>query len=332
MVENNKIEIPKITKEEFWERLKKRKYEEIEVIKNIESFFLKKRGYVFKMPKEGEKVILLVSGGLDSVILWGLLLDIYKLIVYPISVQNDKNNPQYQSLLYYSRFFKSRYPCNFQSVFSVPQNFTPGMLSSMFNRGKIHPKRLLDLISPANSYLSLPMLGGLSILSSISAYLYREYLYLTKNIRINTIFCGVEGSDGLVVRSQTFTFLRILMLFLASFNRDFKLQFSSFFLEKETGIFLEKYQSIRLGTKLGIPLEKTYSCYKGGKLHCGTCLSCHSRNLEFRKAGVLDQTVYQKDLWSYKFKKKIEYHLTNRTPLATLIRRVTKKLIELIKR
>jgi 7-cyano-7-deazaguanine synthase len=59
-------------------------------------------------------------------------------------------------------------------------------------------------------------------------------------------------------------------------------------------IFSEKYEVIEKGTKLGVPFELTWSCYKGEELHCGVCPTCRSRKEGFEKAGIVDPTVYAK--------------------------------------
>lgn len=48
----------------------------------------------------------------------------------------------------------------------------------------------------------------------------------------------------------------------------------------------------RLGTDLGINYAETWSCYKGGDLHCGTCGTCVERREAFMLAGVPDPTAY----------------------------------------
>ena len=50
-------------------------------------------------------------------------------------------------------------------------------------------------------------------------------------------------------------------------------------------IKLTKEQIIRLGMKLGAPLEKTWSCYAGGKKPCGVCDSCLLRQKGFAAIG-----------------------------------------------
>jgi len=47
-----------------------------------------------------------------------------------------------------------------------------------------------------------------------------------------------------------------------------------------------KAEIIRLGDKLGVPFELTWSCYQGGEKPCGKCDSCYFRNKGFREAGI----------------------------------------------
>ena len=48
----------------------------------------------------------------------------------------------------------------------------------------------------------------------------------------------------------------------------------------------------KLGHELGIDFGKTWSCYKGGDKHCGTCGTCVERREAFINAGLNDPTVY----------------------------------------
>lgn len=52
------------------------------------------------------------------------------------------------------------------------------------------------------------------------------------------------------------------------------------------------------GVKYGIPFAETWSCYKGGNLHCGRCGTCVERREAFHLAGVPDPTDYaDADYW-----------------------------------
>lgn len=46
------------------------------------------------------------------------------------------------------------------------------------------------------------------------------------------------------------------------------------------------------GAKLGVPYEQTWSCYKGGDIHCGRCGTCVERQEAFAEANVHDPTQY----------------------------------------
>ncbi|MCB1354152.1 MAG: 7-cyano-7-deazaguanine synthase QueC [Rhodobacteraceae bacterium] len=46
------------------------------------------------------------------------------------------------------------------------------------------------------------------------------------------------------------------------------------------------------GARVGTPFAETWSCYKGGAVHCGRCGTCVERREAFDLAGVPDPTVY----------------------------------------
>ena len=56
---------------------------------------------------------------------------------------------------------------------------------------------------------------------------------------------------------------------------------------------ITKADIVRLGAKLGVPYEHTYSCYKGGARHCGKCGTCVERKEAFALAKVKDPTEYE---------------------------------------
>ena len=53
-------------------------------------------------------------------------------------------------------------------------------------------------------------------------------------------------------------------------------------------IDLSKAEIAALGTRLGAPLEHTWSCYEGGDVPCGTCDSCILRAKGFAEADIPD--------------------------------------------
>ncbi|RYM01745.1 7-cyano-7-deazaguanine synthase QueC [Sporolactobacillus sp. THM7-7] len=61
-------------------------------------------------------------------------------------------------------------------------------------------------------------------------------------------------------------------------------------------IHLSKSETIKLGTKLGVPYHLTTSCYNGGDKACGVCDSCRLRIKGFKEAGLVDPIPYQVDI------------------------------------
>jgi 7-cyano-7-deazaguanine synthase len=56
---------------------------------------------------------------------------------------------------------------------------------------------------------------------------------------------------------------------------------------------MTKADIVKLGDELHVPFERTWSCYKGGALHCGTCGTCFERREAFARAHVIDPTQYE---------------------------------------
>ena len=57
---------------------------------------------------------------------------------------------------------------------------------------------------------------------------------------------------------------------------------------------ISKADIARRGSSLGIDYAETWSCYKGGDVHCGTCGTCVERKEALREAGIEDNTKYER--------------------------------------
>jgi 7-cyano-7-deazaguanine synthase len=57
-------------------------------------------------------------------------------------------------------------------------------------------------------------------------------------------------------------------------------------------IAMNKAQIAAEGAKLGVDFAHTWSCYKGGAIHCGKCGTCVERREAFAQAGIVDTTAY----------------------------------------
>jgi 7-cyano-7-deazaguanine synthase len=58
-------------------------------------------------------------------------------------------------------------------------------------------------------------------------------------------------------------------------------------------IGLTKGQIAAEGARLGVDFARTWSCYKGGAIHCGRCGTCVERREAFQQAELPDPTRYE---------------------------------------
>ena len=57
-------------------------------------------------------------------------------------------------------------------------------------------------------------------------------------------------------------------------------------------ISLRKEEIAVRGSELGVDFVQTWSCYRGGEIHCGKCGTCVERREAFQLAGLTDPTEY----------------------------------------
>jgi 7-cyano-7-deazaguanine synthase len=55
---------------------------------------------------------------------------------------------------------------------------------------------------------------------------------------------------------------------------------------------LSKGDIVAVGASLSVPFSQTWSCYRGGRVHCGRCGTCVERREAFTTAGFADPTEY----------------------------------------
>lgn len=60
--------------------------------------------------------------------------------------------------------------------------------------------------------------------------------------------------------------------------------------------YATKTSVINTGIEIGAPLGLTYTCYRGGEVACGDCISCEARIEAFRKVNAIDPIDYMKEV------------------------------------
>jgi 7-cyano-7-deazaguanine synthase in queuosine biosynthesis len=302
-----------ITKQEFLKRIQPNPNENISLIKLIEKFILERRKYIFKMPKKRDKVILMVSGGLDSTIIWGILLKKYKYQVYPVYINRGlkKSRNELKSVKFFDKYFSNEFPSLAKKLFILSTKLPPPEIK--IELAHKHPNLyfnseiLLDNVTKKQFYL--PSATELTFTYPMYGTVYSNYLKNRFNIKIYNIFCGVLPTDGIAVAAQSFTSLRTSLLMMCVGTGCYDWNFASFAFEKEIGHFIDKDQLTAIGKELNLPLHKTWSCYSGGIFQCGdNCGACFTRISSFKANKINDKTFYKKDIYKIidKLKKNIK--------------------------
>lgn len=119
----------------------------------------------------------------------------------------------------------------------------------------------------------------------------------------NTVFCSIAlsyaeamGAKIIIVGwdyEEAITFPDNSKEYLDAFNKT--IEYGSFdsIQIKAPLINLDKDDIVRTGIEYNAPIEDSYSCYTGNKLHCGVCESCKRRRRAFEKLKIEDPTEYE---------------------------------------
>ena len=279
------LSLPQLSHKRIQQLLKNRSLENLELINKVEKELNMLRGYVFEMPQFESSVILLLSGGLDTVIMWDILMRKYKLHVYPVFLRRGQIRMPLEenSVDFFSKYYAKQYP----DLFHPPKKLTTF----------IPPLEIRWDITKFGTYLindnlecrGIPMYSSLLINYAVQ---YSYYLEINTAIKARTIFCGFMKGDGNNIRYETLTALRVNTFNVIHLTGDYSWQITSLALEKELGYFFNKEALIRYASIYQIPIEHTFSCIKYSYYHCGKCIYCEGRKKIFKRSGINDKTIY----------------------------------------
>lgn len=220
------------------------------------------------------KAILLFSGGLDSTTLLYWLLG------------ND-TEVECISFDYGQRHLKENYfAARTARRLGVPHRILPlGGVGDLLRSGSV----LLDRSKPVPE-------GHYAATSMVQTIVpYRNMIMLSIALgmaevqKATAVFFAAHTGDHSIYPDCREEFVQAMnqVARLYSWDRGVPILINAPFMEKT------KVEIVKLGQKLGVPWEDTWSCYRGESLHCGKCGTCHERKEAFRLTGVLDPTIYQ---------------------------------------
>ena len=216
--------------------------------------------------------VIIVSGGMDSVTLLHYL------------IKTKKVTPSVITFLYNQKHDKE-------------------VLCAKENAEMLHCKkhRILDisfleslcsassLVSP---HIEIPDMKDVKDDPQPSTYVpNRNMIFLAlaaayaENCNVNVVYYGAQKHDEYGYWDTT-------PLFLEQLNQVYGLNRKTRVHIKAPFINYSKADILKLGMSLGVDYGKTWSCYKGEPIACGSCPTCAERLNAFSDCGIKDPLTY----------------------------------------
>lgn len=212
--------------------------------------------------------VIIVSGGMDSIT---LLYDCQERIALGISFNYGSNHNARE--IPFARLHCERLgiphlviPLDF-----MPLYFKSSLLESAdaIPEGHYAEDNMKSTVVPFRNGIMLSIAAGIAESNQL------KYVMMANHSGDHTIYpdCRPEFVEAMSLATQTGTFPGVKIL--APYTN------------------LTKSDIARKGKTLGINYAETWSCYKGGKYHCGRCGTCVERKEALADAGIEDETVYE---------------------------------------
>ena len=219
------------------------------------------------------KAIAIVSGGLDSVTLAHFL----NAQGYELHLLSFDYGQRHKKELLFAEWCANRLHAAFDVI-------------DMTGIGKhLKGSALTDEIAVPDGHYAAPTMA-VTVVPNRNAILLSIAYGIAVDTQADVVAIGVHGGDHFIYPDCRPGFIRAF----DAMQREAVEGFGQPELRLEAPfLHLSKRQVVQLGNSLHVPFEQTWSCYKGGEYHCGTCGTCYERKEAFAEAGIADPTVYE---------------------------------------
>ena len=226
-----------------------------------------------KMNLNGQRAIAVVSGGLDSVTL-AHLLHSYGATLHLLAFDYGQ---KHRRELEFARECAARLNAGFDLV--DLSGFNRLISGSALTGG--------DIPVPHGHYAAPSM--ALTVVPNRNAIFLALAYGVAVDENANLVALGVHGGDHFIYPDCRPAFIHAFEAMQKEAVEGFgapDLRLCAPFLDAD------KTEIVRIGARLGVPFERTWSCYEGGERHCGQCGTCVERREAFALASVQDPTDY----------------------------------------
>lgn len=216
-----------------------------------------------------EKAIILLSGGMDSVTAMYHARQKYDLVLALSFDYASKHNEQELAC---ARYHADR--LNVPHKIVDIRNISAHLNSALLQSGDDIPDGEYDCSNMAQTVV--PFRNGimLSIAAGVAESIHAGVILIAAHSGDHTLYpdCRESFVSAMAeaIRCGTYDGIQICAPFVVSSKTDIA----------------------RIGHELGVDFARTWSCYKGGTAHCGTCGTCLERKQAFIQTGLPDPTAY----------------------------------------
>jgi 7-cyano-7-deazaguanine synthase len=217
------------------------------------------------------KKLVILSGGMDSTVLLASVVKKYgnkNIQTITFNYGSKHNKQENKAAKKISNYYKVKN--KLVKLDFIAKEFKSDLLKS---GGRIPDGHYA---SPSMKRTVVPFRNGI-MLSIAAGY--------AESIGAKTIYLGNHAGDHAIYPDCRLNFIKDINN--AIINGTYtKIKLKAIFNKKT------KTNICKIGHKLKAPLYLTYSCYKGGRKHCGKCGTCFERKEAFRDSKVIDKTKY----------------------------------------
>lgn len=219
------------------------------------------------------KTVAIVSGGMDSVVLAHLL----KSEGHELTLMSFNYGQRHKKELEYAMMAANDLGAN--HVIVDLSHLTGLISSSSLTNSEIEvpdghyaEQTMKQTVVPNRNAIMLNIAAGYAI-----------------SVGARFIATAVHGGDHYIYPDCRPSFIKSVDLMLSIANEGF---IDPYFRVLAPFLYADKTFIASEGARLGVDFTKTWSCYKGGEIHCGSCGTCFERREAMRDAGVPDPTLY----------------------------------------
>ena len=222
----------------------------------------------------GMSGVILLSGGMDSVTLLNYLKHEYPDAEF--HAINLYYGQRHKKEIEYSKYWCDKFNIKYISYdLGFLKDIVKGV-SSMVSDSKLEiQNKEYDVNETPTSYV--PFRNAIFTVIASS--------YCESNNLYNVYYAGHRGDAGANYWDCSIEFVDTINELLMMRNIKLIAPFINY----------TKADIAKTAKELNVDLSKTWSCYKGGDIHCGICSTCRERILAIKEADMIDNTEYEEN-------------------------------------